>query len=105
MAVNATAVWRVRPSGSNTNGGGFDCAISPAATGTAGSWATSAGTTTFTDTTAAAFTSGMVGSAINILGLGQVSILSRVSASAITIALGNLTPATSNFGSLAIWSA
>ena len=28
MAVNATAVWRVRPSGANTNGGGYDAGIS-----------------------------------------------------------------------------
>lgn len=27
MAVNATAIWRVRPSGSNTNGGGYDPGI------------------------------------------------------------------------------
>src|SRR5690242_11230658 len=28
MAVNATAIWRVRPSGNNANGGGFDPGIS-----------------------------------------------------------------------------
>jgi len=30
MAVAASAVWRVRPSGVNTNGGGFDASISSA---------------------------------------------------------------------------
>src|SRR5271155_4196987 len=85
MAVNATAVWRARPSGVNTNGGGFDCSISSAATGTNGTWVTAAGTTTFTDATAAAFTSGMAGSAINILGVGQVLILTYVSSTQITV--------------------
>jgi hypothetical protein len=32
MAVNATAFWRVRPSGNNANGGGYDSAISGAGT-------------------------------------------------------------------------
>ncbi len=32
MAVNATAVWRIRASGSNTNGGGYDPAITGAGT-------------------------------------------------------------------------
>ena len=78
MAVNATAIWRVRPSGSNTNGGGYDPGISGAATdysqqnsaqasGTAG---TAAGTTAFSDVVAAAFTSAMVGNALYITGTG-----------------------------------
>jgi len=105
VAVAATAVWRVRPSGVNTNGGGFDCSLSSAATGSNGSWATSAGTTTFTDATAGAFTTAMVNSAINISGVGQFTILSRVDANNITI-----TPfpawmqQTSNFGSAANWT-
>lgn len=32
MTFNATAIWRVRPSGSNTNGGGYDPGISGAGT-------------------------------------------------------------------------
>lgn len=84
MTINATAVWRVRPSGSNTNGGGFDCAISPAATGTNGSFSG----TTFTDSVAAAFTAGMVGSSINITGVGQYLITARIDASNITLGSG-----------------
>lgn len=84
MAVNATAVWRVRPSGSNTNGGGCDCSISSAATGTNGSLSG----VTFTDSTAAAFTSSMAGSAINISGVGQFLIATYISASQITLSVG-----------------
>ena len=108
MAVGATAAWRVMPSGSNTNGGGYDCGlasggtITAAATGSNGSWATSAGTTTFTDTTAAAFTSGMAGASIRIEGVGQFSVLSYVSSTQITITAPK--PATSNFGSNASWA-
>lgn len=72
MAINATAVWRIRPSGSNTNGGGYDPGIAGAGTDysqqnvaqATGSHGTATGTTTFTDTTAAAFTSAMVGNAL-----------------------------------------
>lgn len=85
MAANATAVWRARPSGVNTNGGGFDCSISAAATGTNGSFTG----TTFTDATAAAFTAGMVGSSINITGIGQYLITARIDASNITLGSGN----------------
>ncbi len=92
MAVNAIAVWRVRPSGANTNGGGFDVSLSSAATGTHGSYVNS--TTKFTDATAAAFTSGMVGSSIFIQmssGSGQYLIASFIDASNITLGPG--TPA------------
>lgn len=85
MAANATAFWRLRPSGNNSNGGGFDCAISPAATGTHGSFTG----TTFTDETAAAFTVGMVGSSVNIVGVGQYLITARIDASNITLGSGN----------------
>lgn len=84
MAVNATAAFRVRPSGSNTNGGGYDTAISSAATGTNGSLSG----VTFTDTVAAAFTAGMVGASINITGVGQYLIASRISATQITLTVG-----------------
>lgn len=104
MAANASAVWRSRPSGNNNNGGGFDCAISSAATGSHGSWTTSGGTTTFTDATAA-FTTGMVNSAINISGVGQFKILTRVDANNITITtMPPWLPANSNFGSAANWT-
>jgi len=69
VAINAAAVWRVRVSGSDTNGGGYDATISGAgtdysqqdsaqATGTA----TSSGST-LTATTSI-FTSAMVGNAV-----------------------------------------
>lgn len=73
-AVNPTAIYRVRISGNNLNGGGYDASISGAGTDysqqnaaqTSGSHGTAAGTATFTDATAASFTSAMVGNAINI---------------------------------------
>ncbi len=73
MAIGATAVWRVRPSGANTNGGGYDAAISGAGTDysqqdaaqLSGTVGTAAGTTTFSDA-GVTFTSAMVGNAIQI---------------------------------------
>lgn len=112
MAINASAVWRVRPSGVNTNGGGFDTSISSSTgslgvgvTGSHGSWSTTGGTTTFTDATASAFIAGMAtspGTSINISGVGQFLIRSYVSATQITIQTPN--PATSNFGNAANWT-
>src|SRR5579859_1116970 len=80
MAIGNTAVWRVRQDTgvSNSNGAGYDAGISgaatdysqqaaPQATGTHG---TAAGTTAFSDTTAAAFTSAMIGNALWISGSG-----------------------------------
>lgn len=77
MAVNSTAIWRVRPSGSNTNGGGYDPGIAGAgvdysqqnaaqASGTAG---TATGTTTFTDVVANNFPNAP-GNALYITGTG-----------------------------------
>lgn len=71
MTVNATAIWRVRPSGSNTNGGGYDPGISGAATDysqqnsaqATGTTGTSTASTTFTDA-GGAFTSAMIGNAL-----------------------------------------
>lgn len=81
MAVNATAIWRVRPSGSNTNGGGYDPGISGAATDysqqnsaqASGTNGVTVGTTAFVDATASAFTSAMVGNAVYITGSGQTT--------------------------------
>lgn len=81
MAVGATAVWRVRPSGSNTNGGGYDSGLAGAATDYSqrdtpianGTNGVTTGTTNFADTTANAFTSAMVGNAIYITGTGQTT--------------------------------
>src|SRR5271166_746827 len=97
MAVNATAVWRVRPSGSNTNGGGYDSGIAGAgtdysqqntaqATGTLG---TAAGTTAFSDA-GGAFTAVMIGNALWIASgagftAGAYFITGYTSATAITL--------------------
>jgi hypothetical protein len=79
MAANATAVWRVRPSGSNTNGGGYDAGISGAGTDYSQQNAaqvsqsstanTSTATTTLTDL-GASFTSALIGNAIRVSGTG-----------------------------------
>jgi hypothetical protein len=112
MAVNATAIWRVRPSGSNTNGGGYDPGISGAATDysqqnsaqATGTHGATTGTTTFTDSTANAFTSVMVGNAIYITGTGQTTgwyfVVGFTSASAVTLdrSPGTGTGATWNLG-------
>ena len=81
MAVNATAVWRVRPLGANTNGGGFDTGIAGYGTDysqqdaaqaafpvvTLGLTTSAAGATTLTDSDARGlFTAAMVGNAIHI---------------------------------------
>ena len=80
MAVNATAVWRVRPSGSNTNGGGFDTGISGYGTDysqqdaaqIAVTDAVTNNTTTVTSATAS-FTSAHIGNAINLTGTGTTT--------------------------------
>ncbi len=110
MAINASAVWRVRPGGSNVNGGGYDAAISGAGTdysqqdaaqvsGTAG---TAAGTTTFTDATANNFTSAMIGNAIWIASgagftAGAYFVTGFTSSSIVTL---DRSPGT---GSAAVW--
>jgi Right handed beta helix region len=98
MAIAATAVWRVRPSSNNLNGAGFDCAIASAATGTHGSFVTA--TNRFTDTTAAAFTAGMVNRSINIQGVGAFKITAFVDASNITLGSGAPPALSGN----AVWS-
>ena len=110
MAVNATAVWRVRPGGSNTNGGGYDPGISGAATDyskqnsaqASGTHGTTVGTTSFVDATANAFTSAMVGNAIYITGSGQTTgwyfVTAFSSASTVTL---DRSPGT---GTLATWN-
>jgi len=108
MAVNATAVWRVRPSGSNTNGGGYDAGIAGAATDysqqnaaqATGTHGAGSATTTFTDSTAAAFTSAMVGNAINITGQGTYFVVTFTNASNVVVdrALGTFSAATWHLG-------
>lgn len=70
-AVNATSVFRARPSGNNLNGGGYDPGIAGAGTDysqqnaaqTSGVAGTATGTTTFSDA-GAAFTAAMIGNSI-----------------------------------------
>ncbi len=109
MAVQASAVWRVRPSGDNTNGGGFDTGISgygtdysqqdtAQASGTAG---TASGTTAFSDASAP-FTAAMVGNAIYIASgtgftAGWYFVTGYTSATAVTL---DSSPGT---GSAAVW--
>lgn len=79
MAVNATAIWRVRPSGNNNNGGGYDPGIASAGTDYSQSNTpilsqtstanTSTATVTLTDT-GASFTSALIGNAIKVSGTG-----------------------------------
>jgi len=110
MAINPSAVWRVRPSGaSNSNGGGFDPGISGAGTDysqqsaaqLSGSAGTASGTTTFSDATAT-FTSAMVGNCIQIASgsgftAGFYFVTGYISAHVVTL---DRTPGT---GSAAVW--
>ena len=108
MAVNATAIWRVRPSGSNTNGGGYDSGIAGAATDystqnsaqASGTHGAGSGTTTFTDSTAAAFTSAMVGNAIKIAGQGFYFVTAFTNASNVVVdrTLGTFSSASWSLG-------
>jgi len=110
MTINATAIWRVCPSGSNTNGGGYDPGISGAATDysrqnaaqATGTHGTTVGTTTFTDLTALAFTAAMIGNAIYITGTGQTTgwyfVTAFTSSSIVTL---DRSPGT---GTLATWN-
>ena len=112
MAVNATAVWRIRPSGSNTNGGGYDSGIAGAATDysqqnaaqASGTHGHAVGTTTFTDLTALAFTAAMIGNAIYITGdsltTGWYFVVGYTSSSIVTL---DRTPGTSG-ASAATWN-
>lgn len=110
MAVNATAIYRVRPSGSNLNGGGYDASISGAGTDysrqnaaqASGSAGTATGTTTFVDATASAFTSAMVGNAIWIASgagftVGAYFVTAYTSATTVTL---DRSPGT---GTVAVW--
>jgi hypothetical protein len=110
MAVGATAVWRIRTGGSDTNGGGYDAGIGGAGTDysqqdaaqASGSNGTASGTTTFSDSTANAFTSAMVGNAIWIASgtgftAGAYFVTGYTSASTVTL---DRSPGT---GTAAVW--
>lgn len=109
MAINGSAVFRVRPLGSNLNGGGFDSAISGAGTDysrqnaaqTTGSAGTAAGTTAFSDALGN-FPSDCTGNSIWIASgagftAGLYFITARSSATAVTL---DRSPGT---GSAAVW--
>jgi hypothetical protein len=108
MAVLAYSIWRVRPSGNNANGAGYDGTTYPGgtdysqqsaaqATGTNGAGSAS---TTFTDATANAFTSQMVGNAINISGQGTYFVTTFTSSSQVVVdrALGTFSGASWKLG-------
>jgi hypothetical protein len=115
MAVLAAAVWRVRPSGSNTNGGGYDGTNYPGGTDysqqnsaqASGTNATTsgAGSTTFTDATAAAFTSSMVGNCIQITAgtnfqTGFYFVVTFTNANSVVL---DRTPSSGGAGSAGVW--
>ena len=115
MTIGATAVWRVRPSGNNLNGGGYDAGIAGAATdyskqnaaqatGTNGT-TSGAGSTTFTDATAAAFTTLMPGNCIQIASgtnfqAGFYFVISRTNASSVVL---DRTPSSGGAGASGVW--
>lgn len=116
MAVLPTAIWRFRPSGVNTNGGGYDPGIAGAATdysrqnaaqATGTNGATSgAGSTTFTDATAAAFTSAMVGNCIQIASgtnfqAGFYFVTGFTNANSVVL---DRTPSSGGAGSAGVWA-
>lgn len=88
MAANATAVWRVRPSGNNNNGGGYDAGIASAGTDfsqqnaaqvTQSGGTISTATTTLTDT-GASFTSALIGNGIRVAGTGITTTYTFITA-------------------------
>lgn len=97
MAINATAVWRVRISGSDTNGAGYDASISGAGTDYSQQDAaqlsltdcTSTNSTTITSVTGG-FTTAMIGNAIRLsagtgVTTGYYFITARTDANTITV--------------------
>jgi hypothetical protein len=89
VAANATAIWRVRPGGSNNNGGGYDPGISGAGTdysqfnspqaSQSSTANTSTATTTLTDL-GASFTSALIGNAIRVSGTGITTTYTFITA-------------------------
>src|SRR5690242_15560411 len=92
MAIGNTTCWRVRAGGSNTNGGGFDPAISGAGTDYTDQDAAQLsltdivtnGTTTVTSVTGG-FTSAMIGNCLRITGDNYYFITARSSTNSITV--------------------
>jgi hypothetical protein len=96
VAINATAVWRIRVGGNDANGAGYDSAISGAGTDYSQQDAAQlsltdvacSGTTTVTSVTGG-FTAAMIGNAIRITGGGATSgyyfITARTNTNTITV--------------------
>src|SRR5271166_6601295 len=88
MAANATAIWRVRPSGSNTNGGGYDAGIASAGTDWSQADAAhksnvgtcSTATVTLTDTGASFTAADLIGNGIYISGTGITTTFTFITA-------------------------
>jgi hypothetical protein len=100
----ATAVWRARVSGSNTNGGGFDTSLgTPTTTGTVGGLSVVSSTCTFTDATQNFTTAGVLANmAINVPGIGQWSINSVGTTTLNLNATASATPAVQDANSCPI---
>ena len=113
MAIKSTAIWRVRPSGNNLNGGGYDPGIAGAATdysqqntaqASSSTGAAAQNSTTFTDT-ANPFTAAMVGNAIQIASgtnfvAGFYFIVTYNSAGSVVL---DRAPATAGAGSVGVY--
>lgn len=91
-AIGSTTIWHVRVGGSNTNGGGYDSAISGATTDYTDQDAAqltvtdivTIGGTTVTSVTGG-FTSAMIGNCLRIVGDGYYFITARASSNSITV--------------------
>jgi hypothetical protein len=88
VAANPTAVWRVRPSGNNNNGAGYDAGIASAGTDfsqqnaaqvTQSGGTVSTATVTLTDT-GASFTSALIGNGIRVAGTGITTTYTFITA-------------------------
>lgn len=109
MAVNSTAVWRVRTGGNAANGAGYDSAISGAGTdfsrqdaaqlAVADAATSGAGSTTLTSATGG-FTAAMIGNAVKISGTnfqtGYYFITARTDTNTVTL---DRTPSSGGAGS------
>ncbi len=103
MAIGATMVWRVRVSGNELNGGGYDAQVSGAGTDYTDqdspqlsiTDAVTNGTTTVTSVTGG-FTTAMIGNVIRIAGDGYYVITARASTNSITVDRATGTSGASN---------
>jgi len=80
----AYAAYRIRMSGNDLNGAGYNVTASVAASGSHGAISG----TIFADTVAAAFTAGMVGASVLVSGVGQYKITAFIDAGHVTLGAG-----------------